>query len=118
MSPPSRSRRSITAAEHAVRVRFGGTSTDGFLRTSFRLQVALVALTVALTVLVGALLRGASSSWSFGRFAGYAWRGRVASVQASWTVPRIRRVSPPGHAGTWIGAQAPGALGPFVQIGT
>jgi hypothetical protein len=33
-------------------------------------------------------------------------------------VPRILRGSPLGHAGTWIGAQAPGARGPFIQIGT
>jgi hypothetical protein len=54
-----------------------------------------------------------------GAFAGYVWTGQVTSLAASWTVPPILRGSPPGRAGTWIGAEAPGgANGPFIQIGT
>jgi hypothetical protein len=53
----------------------------------------------------------------FGQFAGYTWHGRVASVQASWTVPRILKGSSDGYAGTWIGAQARGKLEQFIQLG-
>jgi hypothetical protein len=49
----------------------------------------------------------AQSGLSFGAWAGYVWSGRVASVGASWVVPRILSRSPRGFAGTWIGAQAP-----------
>jgi hypothetical protein len=54
-----------------------------------------------------------------GHFAGYVWDGgRVGSVSATFTVPRILPGSPPGSFGaTWIGAQAPGVDGPFIQIG-
>jgi hypothetical protein len=67
------------------------------------------------------------------RWAGYTWRGRVESVQASWTVPRILSGSPLGEAGTWIGAlteadppwwsRAPiskriNYQPPFIQVGT
>jgi hypothetical protein len=94
----------------------GGAHRRG-LRTAFGL-VALVALAAMVVVLIGVTPGGTSPSWSFGPFAGYVWRGHVASVQGSWTVPRILRGSPLGHAGTWIGAQAPGARRPFIQIGT
>ncbi len=79
--------------------------------------VALVTLAVALTVLPDAALGAQRSPWSFGKFAGYVWQGRVESVRASWSVPGVRRGSV-GRAGTWIGAQAPGTPGPFIQIGT
>ena len=54
----------------------------------------------------------------FGKFAGYAWQGHVASVQASWTVPTVAGGSQPGAAATWIGAQAHGDPASFIQIGT
>lgn len=79
---------------------------------------ALVALGVVLALVAVAALGGKRSSWSFGPFVGYAWQGRVTSVQASWIVPRITGRSSPGVAGTWIGAAASGAPGPFIQIGT
>jgi hypothetical protein len=79
--------------------------------------VALVTLAVAFAVLPGAVLGAQRSPWSFGKFAGYVWRGHVESVRASWSVPGVRLGSV-GHAGTWIGAQAPGTPGPFIQIGT
>jgi hypothetical protein len=79
--------------------------------------VALITLAVALAVLPGAALGAQRSPWSFGKFAGYVWRGHVESVRASWSVPGVRLGSV-GRAGTWIGAQAPGAPGPFIQIGT
>jgi hypothetical protein len=79
--------------------------------------VALATLAVALTVLPGAALGAQRSPWSFGKFAGYVWRGHVGSVRASWSIPGVRPGSV-GRAGTWIGAQAPGAPGPFIQIGT
>ncbi len=53
----------------------------------------------------------------FGAYAGYVWLGRVSSVEGSWTVPRIIDPSRSGLATTWIGAQAPGARGAFIQIG-
>jgi hypothetical protein len=89
----------------------------GRLRT-LRWLAAPAALAAALVLLACAASGGKRSSWPFGSFAGYAWRGRVASVQASWTVPRIIRGSSPGVAGTWIGAQAPGKPEPSIQIGT
>lgn len=55
---------------------------------------------------------------SFGSFAGYVWFGRVTSMRASWTVPHVRRGSPAGIGGTWIGAQAATARSAFIQIGT
>jgi hypothetical protein len=65
----------------------------------------------------GGLVRPEQSAFaeqSFGHFAGYLWLGHVTSVQASWSVPRIALGSS-GLAGTWIGAEGPGA---FIQIGT
>jgi Peptidase A4 family len=58
----------------------------------------------------------------FGPFAGYVWHGPVRQVSAVIVVPRIRDQSPPGTAGTWIGAEAPApgstALSsPFFQVG-
>jgi hypothetical protein len=60
-----------------------------------------------------------SSSFSFGQWAGYVWSGRVTSVQASWTVPRILSASPGGVASTWIGTSAPAQSdSPFIQAGS
>jgi hypothetical protein len=58
----------------------------------------------------------------FGPFAGYVWHGPVRQVSAVIVVPRLRDHSPPGTAGTWIGAEAPApestALSsPFFQVG-
>jgi Peptidase A4 family len=55
-----------------------------------------------------------------GRFAGYIWSGKVRSLRGAWTVPRVLPGSGKGEAGTWIGAQAPGARenAPFIQAGT
>jgi Peptidase A4 family len=58
----------------------------------------------------------AAASSDFGKFAGYDRFGRLHEIAASWTVPRI--VGGRGAASTWIGAQAPGDPGPFIQIGT
>jgi Peptidase A4 family len=54
-----------------------------------------------------------------GPFAGYVWRGDVASAHADWTVPRVLPGSVVGEAATWVGAEAPGPqrAAPFVQIG-
>lgn len=79
------------------------------------LVLGSVALGAALVVGGG---RAAVSNFSFGPFAGYVWRGHVTSVQGVWTVPPIQGGSPLGRASSWIGAQAPGAPGPFVQVGT
>src|SRR5262249_38518970 len=51
-------------------------------------------------------------------FAGYMWRGHVTSMGGSWTVPRILRGSSAGSASTWIGAEASGPRGAFIQLGT
>lgn len=53
----------------------------------------------------------------FGAYAGYVWRGSVASVEGSWTVPRIVDPSRFGLATTWIGSQAVGTHSAFIQIG-
>jgi hypothetical protein len=54
---------------------------------------------------------------TFGRLAGYVRVGSMSEVGATWTVPGIVVGSRPGRAATWIGAQAPGAIGPFIQVG-
>jgi hypothetical protein len=88
------------------------------LRTRTGLVAALaLLLTVVLTAIPGAATGAQRSPSSFGKFAGYVWRGHVESVRASWSVPGIR-VGSTGRAGTWIGAQAPGSPGAFIQIGT
>lgn len=51
-----------------------------------------------------------------GRFAGYVWHGDVSAISGSWAVPRL--TSGGGISATWIGAEAPGRPGPFIQIGT
>jgi hypothetical protein len=65
----------------------------------------------------GAKIAGGFSDAPFGPFAGYAWIGRVRSVSASFTVPRIGSRSPLSEAGTWIGVQGQGPPARFVQIG-
>jgi hypothetical protein len=51
-----------------------------------------------------------------GQFAGYNWAGHVKAVGASWIVPAV--LGGWDEASTWIGAEAPGEPGPFIQIGT
>jgi hypothetical protein len=70
---------------------------------------------VLVVLLVASVVIPANGSSAF---AGYTWSGQLMAVRGSWTVPAIRRGSPPGVAATWIGAQAPGVPGPFIQIGT
>ncbi len=84
-----------------------------------RALIGVTALAVAAGGLFvsGVLTSPASKTWSFGTQAGYIWQGRVGSVGASWTVPRIIGTSPCGRAGTWIGAEAPGNPSPFIQLG-
>ena len=60
---------------------------------------------------------GVHSSFPYGPFAGYLWLGRVDSVRADFTVPRILAGSPVSRAATWIGAQGDGSPGPFIQVG-
>jgi len=86
-----------------------------------RLVLAAVVLTVLAAVLalvLSALLGAGRSSWSFGPFAGYTWRGHVTSVSASWTVPSVTEGSRCAEAATWIGAAARDNPSSFVQIGT
>ncbi len=82
--------------------------------------VAVVGVASALAAFAAGVFAGEHSSWSFGSFAGYVWRGKVTSVAASWTVPRVVAGSHWGAAGTWVGAQAQGPeeRAPFIQIGT
>lgn len=78
--------------------------------------VILTALVAALALLVlSGVLGAGNSSWSFGPFAGYVWRGHVTSLSASWTVPEG---SSCGVASTWIGATALGNPSFFIQTGT
>jgi len=92
-----------------------------YRRTRLALAVAMVVggVVAALATTSGTVT---SSTLGFaplvGRFAGYSWDGRVVSVQASWRVPRVLADSPPGFAGTWIGASGPGAHSLFIQVGT
>ena len=78
--------------------------------------VGPLAVVLALTFLLWGATAGPIPSRS--PFAGYSWQGSVRSVRGSWTVPRIIGGSAPEVAATWIGAQAPGSSGPFIQIGT
>lgn len=88
------------------------------MRKASFVLAALVALAVALVMLIGGASAGNSPSWAFGPFAGYIWRGHVTSVRGSWKVPRVLAGSSlSSTAGTWIGAEAPGKPGPFIQIG-
>lgn len=54
----------------------------------------------------------------FGAYAGYIWFGGVSSAQGEWRVPVIPEGSKLGFGTTWIGAQASGSHGAFIQIGT
>jgi hypothetical protein len=65
----------------------------------------------------GGKIAGGFSDAPFGPFAGYAWIGRVKSVGASFTVPRIAGGSPLSEASTWIGVQGQGPSARFVQLG-
>jgi len=90
---------------------------------SKRARAAVAGL--AVLVVAGAVIAVAASGSSQsprsgsqgGAFAGWNWVGHVASVKASWTVPRILVGSSPGFAATWIGADGPGQPSPFIQIG-
>lgn len=80
--------------------------------------LGLLVLVLVIALLANGGADGKHSDWSFGAFAGYVWRGRVTSIQASWTVPRVLQGSLPSSiAATWIGAQTEGKHGPFIQIG-
>jgi Peptidase A4 family len=79
---------------------------------------ALAAIALAFAILFGLLSNETPSSAAFGPFAGYVWRGHVKSLRGSWTVPRVLGGSPGARAGTWIGAQASGNPGPFIQVGS
>lgn len=80
--------------------------------------VVLTALAAVLALVLSASLGAGRSSWSFGPFAGYVWRGHVTSVSASWTGPSVTGGSPCAVASTWIGATALDNSSSFVQIGT
>lgn len=86
-----------------------------------RLALCLAVIVIVL-IFIAIPLRGRTkprriTDSPFGAYAGYVWLGRVSSVEGSWTVPRIVDPSRSGLATTWIGAQAPGARGAFIQIG-
>jgi hypothetical protein len=88
-------------------------------RVGFGLAALLLLFLVVKLVPVngGAKSAGGFSDAPFGPFAGYAWLGRVHSVGASFTVPRIASGSALSEAGTWIGVQGQGPPARFVQIG-
>jgi hypothetical protein len=80
--------------------------------------IVLLSLTVKLvSPSRGGTVANGFSDAPFGPFAGYAWVGKVQSVGASFTVPRIATGSPLSEAGTWIGMQGAGPPARFVQIG-
>jgi hypothetical protein len=85
-------------------------------RSAALAATALVAAALVATPAAGA---NARDRVQLGAFAGYVWvHAPVTEVSATFTVPRIGRGSPPtATAGTWVGAQAPGVDGPFIQIG-
>ncbi len=72
----------------------------------------LIGVATAATLVAGSGARGAR--WDFGPQAGYAWRGPVRSVGASWRVPHILG-SRDGWAATWVGAQSRSSA--FIQLG-
>jgi hypothetical protein len=80
--------------------------------------VVLTALAAVLALVLSASLGAGRSSWSFGPFAGYVWRGHVTSVSAFWTVPSVTEGSRCAEAATWIGAAARENSSSFVQIGS
>lgn len=82
------------------------------------LAAVLGALGTVLAVVLSTSLGAGSSSWSFGPFAGYVWRGHGTSVSGSWTVPSVTTGSPCAVASTWIGATALDNSSSFIQTGT
>jgi hypothetical protein len=80
----------------------------------FSLPVAAILLA---TVIAVDSQRGGTFRRPAGTFAGYLWRGPVASVGASWIVPRILPESQPGRAATWVGAQNQELAFGFIQLG-
>ena len=67
----------------------------------------------------GSKLGSYGSAGNTGTFAGYVLPVSVKSIQATWSVPEISSASPPGRAGTWIGAQSgSGPASAFIQVGT
>ncbi|HLW96991.1 MAG TPA: G1 family glutamic endopeptidase [Solirubrobacteraceae bacterium] len=83
------------------------------------LRATLLLLAAAATLTFAPAAQAAPRGPNLGTMAGYVSDGApVNSVSATFTVPRIRTGSPAdSFAGTWIGAQAPGVNGPFIQIG-
>jgi hypothetical protein len=84
-----------------------------------RRRRSAIALAAATALAFAAPAAAGGSRFPLGDFAGYVWRaGPLDALSATFTVPRIRMPSPPRSiAATWIGAQAPGVTGPFIQIG-
>jgi peptidase A4-like protein len=78
---------------------------------------ALLVLVIVAAALAASGRRSVQTDAPFGPYVGYRWQGHVVSVEGSWFVPQIRTGSGPGEAATWIGAQAPGAGPPFIQVG-
>jgi hypothetical protein len=100
-------------------------------RVRFAVRVVLPIAAVALLALLveapassgprdrgpgGFRVAGGFTDAPFGAFAGYAWTGRVESIGASFTVPRIAQGSPRGQAATWIGVQGQGPPARFAQV--
>jgi hypothetical protein len=94
------------------------SARPGHRRNIALAAVVLTALAAVLALVLSASLGAGRSSWSFGPFAGYVWRGHVTSVSASWTVPGVTEGSRCAEAATWIGAAARENSRSFVQIGT
>jgi hypothetical protein len=98
-------------------------NSDVLARRLRRAAFGVLALGLILVLVFIAIpLRGRSKhsriiDSPFGAYAGYVWLGRVSSMDGSWTVPQIVDPSRSGLATTWIGAQAPGTRGAFIQIG-
>jgi hypothetical protein len=85
-------------------------------RSAASVRMASVAvLGCALTVAIGCGSVEKRPNSSSASDAGYVWLGKVETVGATWTVPRILSPSRYGVAGTWIGAQTSDE---FVQLGT
>jgi len=101
-----------------VRRRAGeGRSQPGWAACLAGIYAVGIAGTVVVVLLAQTHTHRPLPRLQLGTFAGYTWNGRATSVAARWRVPRIARRSGSGFAGTWIGAQAPGNSGPFIQIG-
>lgn len=91
--------------------------------TRFRVRAVLLVAFVTGVILVTAIGQTRSRSRSGGKprpegcsCVGYIWHGRVDSVSATWTVPKVE-AGALGWASTWIGVETDNGRARFLQLG-